>query len=66
MSNDATRELDRLLDDVAYELTQARAASLEQPDAMRAALKRAQAHISQADALVSSITAAQRAGDGDG
>lgn len=53
-------ELDKILDDVAYELTQARAASLDRPDAMRGALKRAADHISQADALISSVAAARR------
>ncbi len=57
---DAQRELAGLLDEVAYELTQARAAGLGQPEAMRAALKRVQDLIGQADALVSSDAAARR------
>lgn len=57
---DAQQELVELLDEVAYELTQARAAGLGQPDAMRAALKRVQDLIAQADALVSSDAAARR------
>ncbi|MDQ3877191.1 MAG: hypothetical protein M3290_02400 [Actinomycetota bacterium] len=60
MTTDPRSELAELLDEVAFELTQARAATLDNADGMRAALKRAHDLIGQADALVSSVAAARR------
>ncbi|MFN2594339.1 MAG: hypothetical protein ABR579_05560 [Actinomycetota bacterium] len=57
MTSDPHRELADLLDDVAYELTQARAATLDDLEALRKALKRAQDLVARADALVASFAA---------
>jgi hypothetical protein len=61
VTTDPARELDALLEEVAFELTQARAAALAHPESLRHALKRARELIAQADALVSSVAATQRA-----
>jgi hypothetical protein len=58
---DQQRELESILDDLAYELTGARTAGVEQPEVLRAALRRARDLLADADGLAASI-GAQRAG----
>lgn len=56
-SRDQQRELESLLDDLAYELTGARTAGTGQPEVLRAALRRARDLLADADALAASIGA---------
>jgi hypothetical protein len=55
-----TAELEALLDKASYLLTSARTAGLANTDELREALKRIRALIQDADALASSVEAAQR------
>lgn len=56
------RELESILDGLAYELTGARTAGVEQPEILRAALRRARDLLADADGLAASI-GAQRQND---
>lgn len=56
-SPDPQRELERLLDDLAYELTGARTAGVDQPDELRAALRRARDLLAEADGLAAALGA---------
>lgn len=54
------RELESILDDLAYELTGARTAGVEQPEILRAALRRARDLLADADGLAAAIGAQRR------
>lgn len=54
---DRQRQLEAILDDLAYELTGARTAGVHQPDVLRAALRRARDLLADADGLAASIGA---------
>ncbi len=54
---DQQRELETILDDLAYELTGARSAGVQQPEILRAALRRALDLLADADGLAASIGA---------
>jgi hypothetical protein len=56
-SRDQQRELESLLDALAYELTGARTAGTGQPEVLRAALRKARDLLADADALAASIGA---------
>ncbi len=56
-SRDQKRELESILDELAYELTGARTAGVDQPDELRGALRRARDLLADADALAASIGA---------
>jgi hypothetical protein len=55
-----TAELEALLDKASYLLTSARTAGLANTDELREALKKIRALMQDADALASSVEAAQR------
>lgn len=57
---DQQRELESLLDALAYELTGARTVGVDQPEVLRAALRRARDLLADADVLAASIGAAER------
>ncbi len=57
---DQQHELESILDDLAYELTGARTAGIEQPEVLRAALRRARDLLADADGLAASIGAQRR------
>jgi hypothetical protein len=61
-SRDPQRELERIFDDLSYELTGARTAGVDQPDELRAALRRARDLLADADGLAASIGAERSAG----
>ncbi|HEV2757201.1 MAG TPA: hypothetical protein VG318_15655 [Actinomycetota bacterium] len=61
-SDDRQRELERIFDDLAYELTGARTAGLAQPDELRAALRRARDLLADADGLAASVGAERSRG----
>lgn len=54
------QELEGILDEISYELTSARTAGLDRPDALRASLRRARDLVADADSLASTVAAAQR------
>ena len=54
---DQQRELESILENLAYELTGARTAGVEQPEILRAALRRARDLLADADALAAAIGA---------
>ena len=54
---DQQRELESILDDLAYELTGARTAGVGQPEILRAALRRARDLLADADGVAASIGA---------
>lgn len=56
-SADQQRELERIFDELAYELTGARTAGVAQPEILRAALRRARDLLADADGLAASIGA---------
>lgn len=56
-SRDQQRELESILDALAYELTGARTAGVAQPEILRAALRKARDLLAEADALAASIGA---------
>lgn len=56
-TRDQQSELESILDDLAYELTGARTAGVEQPEILRAALRRARDLLANADGLAASIGA---------
>jgi hypothetical protein len=60
-TRDHQRELERIFDDLAYELTGARTAGVDQPDELRAALRRARDLLADADGLAASIGAERSA-----
>jgi hypothetical protein len=59
-ATETTAELEALLDKASYLLTSARTAGLANTDELRESLKRIRALIQDADALASSVEAAQR------
>ena len=59
---DQQLELETILDALAYELTGARTAGVEQPEIVRAALRRARDLLADADALAASIGAERQEG----
>ena len=63
-TRDHQRELERIFDDLAYELTGARTAGVDQPYELRAALRRARDLLADADGLAASI-GAERSAAGD-
>lgn len=64
-SDDRQRELERIFDDLAYELTGARTAGIAQPDELRAALRRARDLLADADGLAAAIGAERSGGGSD-
>lgn len=54
------RELDRILEELSYELTAARTAGVAEPDELRATLRRARDLLAEADGLAASIGAEHR------
>lgn len=60
-TRDHQSELERIFDDLAYELTGARTAGVDQPDELRAALRRARDLLADADGLAASIGAERSA-----
>lgn len=65
LSSDRSQEFEKLFDDVAYELSSARAAGLARPDEARAALKRARDLIADADTLAAIVLAEQSEAAGE-
>jgi hypothetical protein len=63
MASDKQRELERIFDDLAYELTGARTAGLDQPDELRAALRRARDLLADADGLAAAVGAERSRGE---
>ena len=63
MPKDHKRELERILDDLAYELTGARTAGLDEPDELRAALRRARDLLAEADGLAAAVGARRSRGE---
>ena len=63
MPSDKQRELERIFDDLAYELTGARTAGLDQPDELRAALRRARDLLADADGLAAAVGAERSRGE---
>ena len=61
--NEPDVELSGLLDQASYLLTTARTAGVEDPEKLRATLKRLRAVVGDADALAASIEAERRAMD---
>jgi len=61
--NEPGVELSGLLDQASYLLTTARTAGVEDPEKLRATLKRLRAVVGDADALAASIEAERRALD---
>ena len=59
-SIDRVRELERILDALAYELTGARGAGVDRPDELRARLRRARDLLADADALAGALGAERR------
>lgn len=59
-SEDHARELDKLLDDIHYELTAARGAGLASPNVLRTSLKRIQTLVFRADGLAATAESALR------
>jgi hypothetical protein len=59
-SREKERELEAILDELAYALTAARAVGVGRPDELRAALRRARDLLADADALAASIGAERR------
>ena len=57
---DPAGELERLLDDVTYDITTARSAGLTDVDSLRGALKRAKQRIDAADALAGDVAVKRR------
>lgn len=64
-SRDRKRELERIFDELAYELTGARTAGIDRPDELRAALRRARDLLADADGLAAAIGAQRQAGGPD-
>ena len=56
---DPKNELDQILEELSYEVTGARSAGMDRPEDLRAALRKARALVSDADALVQSEIARQ-------
>ena len=55
--DDASQELDHLLDGIGYHLTEARTAGLNDAEGVRAALRAAKKKLGEADSLVSHVAA---------
>jgi hypothetical protein len=62
MAPDPREELERILDDLAYQMTAARTAGMGDPEGLRAALKRARDLVAEADALAAMVVAKRREG----
>jgi hypothetical protein len=58
------RELDRILEDLSYELTSARSIGLSDPDRLRVTLRRMRDLIADADSLASGFGAERRKAEG--
>ena len=63
MTDSRREELDKLLDDLSYEITGARSTSLDEPEALRATARRIRDIASNIDALAGSIVAEKQAAD---
>lgn len=60
----ASPELDRIFEDLSYELTSARAIGLSDPDRLRVMLRRMRDLIANADSLASGLGAERRRAEG--
>lgn len=63
-SDDRASEFDRILEDLSYELTSARAIALSDPDSLRVMLRRMRDLIADADSLASGLGAERRKAEG--
>lgn len=57
---DRVDEYERIFDEVAYQLSTARAAGLDRPDDARAALKRVRDLVAEADSLAAMVAARRK------
>jgi hypothetical protein len=62
--DDRASEFDRILEDLSYELTSARAIGLSDPDRLRVMLRRMRDLIADADSLASGLGAERRKAEG--
>jgi hypothetical protein len=66
MEREPSEELERILDDLAYQMTAARTAGVQRPEELRAALRRARDLVAEADALAAMVAAKRKEGRREG